>query len=127
VQDDGDVEFGALQAVGGVDPDHCGGSRGSLCQGLADLVGLIAVRDSDRDVLWAERLSAWVPFACADSPAGQQPGRQGGDGVGGLTIGAGRVAGGQLMQRPAGSRGQVQGRIGAAAYPGCCELQVPVA
>ena len=74
VQDDGDGEFGALQAVSCVDPDHPGGRRGGLRQGLPDLVGLIAVGGSDRDVLRAERLTAWVPFARAYGPAGQQPG-----------------------------------------------------
>jgi hypothetical protein len=64
VQDDGDLEFGALQPVGGVDPDLRGG-RGGLGEGLADLVGLVAVRDSDCYVRWDERLPAGVPFACS--------------------------------------------------------------
>ena len=53
VHDDGDLEFGALQAVGGVNSDHRRGGRGDPCQGLADLVRLIAVPNSDPDVLGA--------------------------------------------------------------------------
>jgi hypothetical protein len=75
VQDDGDGKFGSLQAVSGVYSDHPGGRRGGLRQDLADLVGLIAVRNSYRDVLWAERLAALVLFARTDGPPGQQPGR----------------------------------------------------
>lgn len=48
---------------------------------LADLVSLIAVHDPDRNALRAECWSAGMPFACADSPAGQQSGRQSGSGV----------------------------------------------
>jgi hypothetical protein len=40
VQDDGYLESGALQPVGGVHPDRCGG-RGDAGEGLADLVCLI--------------------------------------------------------------------------------------
>jgi hypothetical protein len=41
-----------------------------VCQGLADLAGLIAVRDSDRDVLRAERLSGAPTVTASRSPGG---------------------------------------------------------
>ena len=52
-----------------------GGGRSSACQGLADLVGLIAVRDADGESL-RPAAGRRVPFAGADSPAGEQPDRQ---------------------------------------------------
>jgi hypothetical protein len=72
VQNDGYVKFGALQAVGGADPDHRSGDWSNTCQRLADLVRLVSVRDSDRDVLSAERPTSQVPFVYSDSSAEQQ-------------------------------------------------------
>ena len=72
MKDDGHLEFCALQPVGGVDPDRCRG-RGDVGEGLADLVGLIAVRDSDRYFSRADLLPAGVQFACSDRVAGQEP------------------------------------------------------
>jgi hypothetical protein len=53
VQDDADVEFGALRPVGGIHFDHSGDGGFGLCEGLADSVSLASVRDPDSDVLWA--------------------------------------------------------------------------
>src|ERR1035441_763792 len=74
VDDDGDGELRALQPVGGIDPDFPGGGRGGEGQGLADLVGLVAVGDADGDVAGTEWLPAGMALAGPDCPAGEEPG-----------------------------------------------------
>jgi hypothetical protein len=65
-----------------------GSGRPGAGEGFADLVGLVAVRDSDGDVLRAERLSARVSFACADSAASEDPCRKSSRRIGRLGVGA---------------------------------------